>query len=149
MTDLERELANASALSAGERELLDRPTPQEANNPTTLIEDMLADEAFDRRNRLAAIDLTHLEPSELARYVDETCKGDPRHDVVSYLTSGMDELEFAARPKLCRLVRRLLLGEITIEEQASLNELLVKAMLAQGLHNVQCALGQARRRVRS
>lgn len=151
MTDLENELANTSALSARERELLEPPKPvtHAESHRTTLLEEMLADEAFDRHNRLRVIELTHLEPSELARYVDETCKGDPRHDLVSYLTEGIDELPFEARPKLCRLMRRLLVGEITIEEQCTLNEFLVKAMLAQGLHNVKYALEQARRRVRA
>jgi hypothetical protein len=109
----------------------------------TLIEELLRDEAFDLVNRLPLIDLT-IEPTELARHIEETCNGDPRYDFVGHYADGMDDMPMVDRPKMNELVRKLLLGEITIDEQARLNELAVKAMLEHGLGQVRAALEIAR-----
>lgn len=113
--------------------------------PTTLIEEMLADDAFDRAKRLPVLELTHLEPAELARYIDETCGGDPRYDFAGHLTDGIDDMVLVDRPRMNALVRRLLTGEITVEEQARFNEIAVRAMLEHGVREVRSALELARR----
>lgn len=116
--------------------------------PPTLIEEILRGEAYERGNDLAVQELIHLEPSELAKHIDDTCHGDPRCDYAGHLTDGLDDMAMVDRPKCNQLVRKLLLGEITIEDQARLNEICVKAMLAHGLHEVRAALEQARKAVR-
>lgn len=116
-----------------------------ATRPTTLIEELLTDDAFDRAKRLPVLELTHLEPAELARHIDETCGGDPRYDVTGYLAEGLDDMAMVDRPRMNALVRRLLTGEITVEEQARFNELAVKAMLEHGVREVRSALELARR----
>lgn len=111
----------------------------------TLIEEMLLDEAFDRRHRLAVLELEHLDATELDRYVSETCNGDPRYDLATHLEQGLADMKLIERPRLNELVRKLLLGQITVEEQVELNEIQVRAMLSNGLHEVRNALEQARR----
>lgn len=111
--------------------------------PTTLVEEILANDEYDRRNRLPVQELTHLEAEELARHIEETCNGDPRYDFGSYLTAGLDDMLIVDRKHLNLLVRKLLIGEITVQQQADLNEIMVKAMLEHGVHEVRAALNQA------
>lgn len=111
---------------------------------STLIDELLLDEAYDRKRRLPMVPLSHLEPVELVRYIDETCKGDPRHDFTSYLCDGLADMPMIERPRVNDLIRKLLVGVITIEEQAHLNALCVRAMLQCGVHEVRAALDRAR-----
>lgn len=113
------------------------------NRRSTLVEEMLAEDNYDRRYGIEPLELTHLEPAELARHIEETCK-DPSGDFASFYADGLNDMAMVDRPKMNALVRRLLLGEITVEEQARLNEIAIKAMLAHGVHEVQAALDQTR-----
>jgi hypothetical protein len=110
----------------------------------TLIDELLLNEAYDRQRRLPLVPLTHIERIELVRFVDDTCNGDPRCDFASYLCDGLADMPMIERPHVNTLIRKLLLGVITIEEQAHLNALSVRAMLQCGIHEVRAALEKAR-----
>ena len=110
----------------------------------TLIDELLLDEAYDRKRHLPVAPLSHIEAVELVRFVADTCNGDPRHDFTSYLCDGLADMPMIERPHLNVLIRKLLLGVITIEEQAHLNALCVRAMLQCGVHDVRAALERAR-----
>jgi hypothetical protein len=110
----------------------------------TLIDELLLDDTYDRQRHIPVVPLTHIEPIELVRFVDDTCKGDPRSDFASYLCDGIADMPMIERPHLNVLIRKLVLGVITIEEQAHLNALSVRAMLQCGVHDVRAALEKAR-----
>ncbi len=110
--------------------------------PATLVQELIQSAACDRRHGRAPESLQHVEARELARFIDETSTA-PRDDFGSYLTAGLDDMPLADRTHFNYLTRRLLIGEITVQQQADLNEICVRAMLAFGAGEVRHAVEQA------
>jgi hypothetical protein len=114
-----------------------------AARPTTLVEELLADQRYDRRNGIKSPAL-HLEARELVRFVAETCD-DESGDMLSFLCDAANDAEGDARNKLNELTAKLLLGTITIDEQQRWNDLMRSAMIDSGAHKVRFAMEQAER----